>query len=118
MPSVPFLDLRAQFHSVRPEVLAAVLAVLESQEFSLGIEVETFEREMARFVGCKFAVGCASGADALLLSLMALEIGARDEYIRIAEASLARQSLCNRWAYARRAETQAPAVKAESKRPN
>jgi len=81
MPSVPFLDLRAQFHSVRPEVLAAVLAVLESQEFSLGIEVETFEREMARFVGCKFAVGCASGADALLLSLMALEIGARDEVI-------------------------------------
>jgi len=81
MPNVPFLDLRAQFHSIRAEVLAAVLAVLESQEFSLGIEVETFEREMSRFVGCKFAVGCASGADALLLSLTALEIGARDEVI-------------------------------------
>lgn len=76
-----FLDLRAQFGEIRTEVLAAVTRVLESQHFILGSEVEALESEIARLVGCRFAIGCASGSDALLLALMALEIGPGDEVI-------------------------------------
>src|SRR5580704_53134 len=77
----PFLDLQAQFAGIRAEILAAVIRVLESQHFILGPDVEVLEREIARLVGCQFAIGCASGSDALLLALMALEIGPRDEVI-------------------------------------
>lgn len=80
-PIFPFLDLQAQFASIRAEVLAAVVRVLESQHFILGPEVEALEVDVARLVGCRFAIGCASGSDALLLALMALEIGPRDEVI-------------------------------------
>jgi len=77
----PFLDLKAQFVGIRAEVLAAVIRVLESQHFILGPDVEALEQDMARLVGSQSAVGCASGSDALLLALMALEIGPRDEVI-------------------------------------
>jgi dTDP-4-amino-4,6-dideoxygalactose transaminase len=77
----PFLDLQAQFAGIRAEVLAAVIRVLESQHFILGPDVEVLERDIARLVGCQSAIGCASGSDALLLALMALEIGLRDEVI-------------------------------------
>ena len=77
----PFLDLQAQFAGIRAEILAAVIRVLESQHFILGPDVEVLERDIARLVGCQFAIGCASGSDALLLALMALEIGPRDEVI-------------------------------------
>ena len=76
-----FLDLQAQFVGIRAEVLAAVIRVLESQHFILGPDVEVLERDIARLVGCQSAIGCASGSDALLLALMALEIGPRDEVI-------------------------------------
>ena len=76
-----FLDLQAQFVGIRAEVLAAVIRVLESQHFILGPDVEALEQDIARLVGCQFAIGCASGSDALLLALMALEIGPRDEVI-------------------------------------
>ena len=77
----PFLDLQAQFAGIRAEILAAVIRVLESQHFILGPDVELLERDIARLVGCQSAIGCASGSDALLLALMALEIGPRDEVI-------------------------------------
>ncbi len=77
----PFLDLRAQFAPIRSETLAAVEAVLESQHFILGPEVERFESEMATFVNCKHAIGCASGSDALLLALMALDVMPGDDVI-------------------------------------
>jgi len=77
----PFLDLQTQFAGIRAEILAAVIRVLESQHFILGAEVEAFEKDIARLVGCRSAIGCASGSDALLLALMALEIGPRDEVI-------------------------------------
>jgi dTDP-4-amino-4,6-dideoxygalactose transaminase len=57
------------------------LGVLERQRFILGPEVECLERDFARLVGCQHAVGCASGSDALLLALMALEIRPGDEVI-------------------------------------
>jgi dTDP-4-amino-4,6-dideoxygalactose transaminase len=80
-PAFDFLDLRAQFASIREEVMAAVTRVFESQYFILGPEVKLLEEEVAAKLGAKFAVGCASGTDALILSLMAAGIGPGDEVI-------------------------------------
>jgi len=80
-PAFPFLDLKAEFETIREEVLAAVTKVFTNQQFILGPEVAALENEIARLAGCEFAIGCASGTDALLLALMALEIGPGDEVI-------------------------------------
>jgi dTDP-4-amino-4,6-dideoxygalactose transaminase len=79
--SFDFLDLKAQHATIRSEVMAAVNRVMESQHFILGEEVKQFEEEIGRMIGTKFAISCASGSDALLLSLMAAGIGAGDEVI-------------------------------------
>lgn len=76
-----FLDLKAQFATIRNEVMDAVAGVLESQHFILGSEVHQFEREVAEMLGVEFAVSCASGSDALVLAMMALGIGHGDEVI-------------------------------------
>lgn len=68
---VPFLDLKRQYRSIKQEIDGAIQAVLESQQFILGQEVEEFERRMAEYCGVKHAIGVASGTDALLLSLKA-----------------------------------------------
>jgi len=78
---MPFLDLKAQYASIRQEVTDAVTRVLESQHFILGPEVEAFEKEVSALTACKHAIGCASGSDALVLALLALEIGRGDEVI-------------------------------------
>lgn len=78
---MPFVDLRAQFAAIRDEVMAAVAAVMERQQFILGPELASFECEMAAYVGAREAVGCGSGSDALLLALLALGIGPGDEVI-------------------------------------
>jgi dTDP-4-amino-4,6-dideoxygalactose transaminase len=79
--SMSFLDLHAQFADIRQEILDAVLRTLENQHFILGPEVENLEKEIALLTGCKYAIGCASGSDALVLALLALEIGKGDEVI-------------------------------------
>jgi len=79
----PFLDLKAQYRKIKSEIDAAIQRVMESQQFILGAEVESFEREMAEYVGVKHAIACASGSDALLLALMALGIGPGDEVITV-----------------------------------
>jgi len=76
-----FLDLRAQFATIRDEVMQAVAQVFESQYFILGPEVKLLEDEVAAKLGAKFAIGCASGTDALILSLLAAGIGKGDEVI-------------------------------------
>ncbi len=77
----PLLDLQAQFRAMRQEIMDAVAGVLESQKCVLGPEVDAFETEVADYVGSRFAVSCASGTDALLLALMAYEVGQGAEVI-------------------------------------
>src|SRR5262249_15027142 len=80
-PTLAFFDLQAQFTTIRREVLQAVESVLESQQFILGQQVELFEQEAAAYVESPFAVGCASGTDALYLALCARGVGPGDEVI-------------------------------------
>jgi dTDP-4-amino-4,6-dideoxygalactose transaminase len=80
---IPLLDLRAQYESIRGEIEHAVLEVLASQRYILGPEVERLEQELAEYCQCTHAVGCASGTDALLLALMALDVGPGDEVITV-----------------------------------
>lgn len=79
--TVPLLDLKAGFEPQRGEIMAAIHRVVESQYFVGGPEVKAFEEEIAAYLGVKHAIGCASGTDALLLPLMALDIGPGDEVI-------------------------------------
>ncbi|MBP8303231.1 MAG: DegT/DnrJ/EryC1/StrS family aminotransferase [Phycisphaerae bacterium] len=78
---VPMLDLRAQYASIKEEVLPAMAAVCDSQQLCLGPAVERFEREVAQYCGCAHAVGVSSGSDALLAALMAIGVGPGDEVI-------------------------------------
>jgi dTDP-4-amino-4,6-dideoxygalactose transaminase len=78
---VPLLDLQAQYVSLQHNVRAAIARVFDSQQFVLGPEVAALEKELAAYCGTTEAVGCASGSDALLLALMALDIGPGDEVI-------------------------------------
>jgi dTDP-4-amino-4,6-dideoxygalactose transaminase len=80
-PRFDFLDLRAQFATIRDEVMQSVAQVFESQYFILGPEVKLLEDEVAARLGSKFAIGCASGTDALILSLLSAGIGEVDEVI-------------------------------------
>lgn len=78
---VPLLDLKAQYATIKDEVLPVVQRVLESQQFILGAAVEECERQIAQYSACKHGVGVTSGTDALLIALMAEEIGPGDEVI-------------------------------------
>ena len=69
------LDFSREYSAIREEVLAAITAVCDSQKFILGPAVEQFEKSAAKACGTPFAVGCASGTDALWLALAALKIG-------------------------------------------
>ena len=76
-----FLDLKAQFATIREEVMEAMTRVMESQAFILGSEVKSFEEEFSRSFAAKHTISCASGSDALVLALMAAGIGSGDEVI-------------------------------------
>jgi len=78
---VPLLDLRAQHATIRDEVTSAMMEVVDSQLFILGKRVEELERAVAALSHTKHAIGCASGTDALLLALRALDCGRGDEVI-------------------------------------
>ena len=80
-PPVPFIDLAAQHGPIADKLIAVTTRILDSGQFVLGQEVADFESEIAAYCDAAFAVGCASGTDALILSLMALEIGPGDEVI-------------------------------------
>ena len=78
---VPLLDLKAQYAEIRRDVDDAVRRVMESARFIGGPEVAALEEDVARYSQCTHAVGCASGTDALLLSLHALGLGPGDEVV-------------------------------------
>lgn len=78
---VPLLDLTEQNKKLRPEIEASLGRVLDTNAFILGGEVKALEDELAAYCGTKYAIGCASGSDALLLALMALDVEAGDEVI-------------------------------------
>ena len=84
LDSVPLLDLQRQYAQIKPDVLAAIERVCNSQQFILGSEVEALEREIAGFCGVEAAVGCASGTDALWLMIAAAGIQPGDAVITTA----------------------------------
>ncbi len=75
------LDLKAQYASIRGEIRAAIDGVLDSQQFILGPNVTALETEIAAYCGTQFAIGVASGTDALILALHAVGVGPGDEVI-------------------------------------
>jgi dTDP-4-amino-4,6-dideoxygalactose transaminase len=79
--AVPLLDLAAEYEGIRDEVLRAIERVLDSRQFILGPDIAVLESQIAAYCESRFAIGCASGSDALLLALMAFGIGAGDEVI-------------------------------------
>src|SRR6266545_84315 len=79
--NVPFLNLAAQYESLKHELLPVVEKTLASGHYVLGPNVSAFEQEVAAYTGTKFGVGVNSGSDALTLALRALDIGSGDEVI-------------------------------------
>jgi dTDP-4-amino-4,6-dideoxygalactose transaminase len=79
--NVPLLDLQTQYVSIRDDLQQAVERVMSSQRFVLGDEVRKLESSIAEYCQAKHAIGCASGSDALLLAMMALDVKAGDEVI-------------------------------------
>jgi dTDP-4-amino-4,6-dideoxygalactose transaminase len=79
--SIPLLDLRAQHQTIRDEVLAEVIRVIDSQKFIMGEDVQKLEQDIAAYSNAQFGIGCASGSDALFLALLGLEIQHGDEVL-------------------------------------
>ena len=79
--NIPLLDLKAQYSTIKKEIGHAIKEVFKSQHFILGPKVEELEKNIAVYADTKFAVGVSSGTDALLVSLMALDIKPGDEII-------------------------------------
>ena len=80
---IPFVDLKAQYLSIKPDIDAAIARVLESGQFVLGDEVAAFEREFASFSGAAHGIAVNSGTSALHLSLLAADVGPGDEVITV-----------------------------------
>ncbi len=78
---LPMVDLKTQYQQLKSEIDTAISQVLESTQFIMGPQVRTFEQEAAQYLGVPYAVGCASGTDALHLALRAAGIGPDDEVI-------------------------------------
>ncbi len=85
---VPFGDLKRQTQAIRAELDGAIRRVLESGWYILGPEVGAFEEEFAAYCGARYAVGVASGTEALQLALVALGIGPGDEVITVPNAGV------------------------------
>jgi len=79
--NIPLLDLVAQYHAIKDEMDEAVISVLEGGKFILGPNVGALEQEIAEYLGVKYAIGVASGTDALIIALRAAGVNAGDEVI-------------------------------------
>lgn len=87
-PPISFSGVLEQYHSIQAEIDAAVSRVLKSGWYILGKEVENFEKEFASYCGVRYAVGCASGTEAIALALMALGIKEGDEVITVSNTAV------------------------------
>jgi dTDP-4-amino-4,6-dideoxygalactose transaminase len=87
--AIPFVDLKAQYESIKPEIDAAIAAVISETAFIGGPHVKAFEDAFARYCGVANCVGVANGTDALFIALRALGIGPGDEVITVANSFVA-----------------------------
>src|SRR6266700_8375564 len=86
---IPLVDLRAQFQSIKPKIMAEIETVLESMQLFLDPQSQAFENEFAQYCGTEYGVGLSSGTDALTLALRACDIGQGDEVITVANTFIA-----------------------------
>jgi dTDP-4-amino-4,6-dideoxygalactose transaminase len=87
--NVPFVDLKAQYHSIKEEIDAAIQEVIEHTAFIGGAFVKKFEQEFAEYIGAKYCIPCGNGTDALMLTLIGMGIGKGDEVIVPANSFIA-----------------------------
>ena len=87
--NIPFLDLKAQYRSIKESIDTAIADCVENTAFVQGARVAAFEREFAGFLGVGHCVGCANGTDALYLALRALGVGPGDEVVLPANTFIA-----------------------------
>jgi len=87
--NVPYLDMKTQYEQLRGEIEPKVAEVMASGAFILGEELRLFEEEFAAYCNAKYAVGIASGTDALFLALLALDVGPGDEVITTSNTFIA-----------------------------
>lgn len=85
---VPFGDMKTHYHAFQKDIDTAVNRVLASGHYILGPELEKFERDFAAFLGAKYAVGCASGTEAIYLALAAMNIKEGDEVLVVAHTAV------------------------------
>lgn len=97
---IPYLDLKAQYRAIQPEIDEAVLKVLGSTQYVLGPEVEAFEQEFAAYSEAGHAVGVNSGTSAVHLALLAADVGEGDEVITVPYTFIATTAAV-RWTGAR-----------------
>ena len=86
---IPFVDLKAQYDSIKEEIDEAIQSVLNNTSFIMGEELKKFEEEFAQFCDVKYAIGVANGSDALILALRACGIGEGDEVITVPHTFIA-----------------------------
>jgi dTDP-4-amino-4,6-dideoxygalactose transaminase len=87
--NVPFVDLKAQYKSLKPEMDAAIQSIIDNTAFVGGKAVEAFEQSFAAKYGVKHCIGCANGTDAIYITLKALGVGPGDEVITAANTFIA-----------------------------
>src|SRR6267154_2946335 len=87
--TVPFVDLKAQYDSIKPDIDAAIAAIIADTAFIGGPAVKAFEESFARYCGVAHTVGVANGTDALYVALRTLGVGPGDEVITVANTFIA-----------------------------
>jgi dTDP-4-amino-4,6-dideoxygalactose transaminase len=87
--AIPFVDLKAQYNSIRTEIDAAIKGVLDHAMFVLGPDVKSFEEDFARFTQTRYALGISNGLDALRIALAAVNVGHGDEVVVPANSFIA-----------------------------
>src|SRR5260370_34951375 len=86
---IPLNDLKAQFKSIKPEVMSAIEGVLDNMQLFLGLQNQRFEQSFASYSGCDYGIGLSNGTDAIALALRACHIGPGDEVITVSHSFIA-----------------------------